>query len=139
MVLDTRWLDDSVVKSTDVSVGTSTEKWASTTIRSYIEEKALLLGVKKELALYIAEHESRFNPDEIGDMDIICKKRDSTNYGRPVRARGVFQITDCYWPHITDEQAFDARFNIDLALPLLKDKETCLVQFTTCRWYYGIK
>lgn len=56
----------------------------------------------------IVTNESSFNPLAIGDMGITCKKT-----GRPVRARGAVQITECYFPEITDAQAFDPDFAIN--------------------------
>lgn len=112
------------------------ENISTTTVKQYIIEKAKEEKVSVDLALYVAEHESRFGEDILGDMDIICNKKDSPNYGKPVRAKGIYQFTDCYWPHITDQQAFDEKFNIDLAMTLLKDKKICIQQFTTCRRYY---
>lgn len=91
-------------------------------------------GVPDKLAHYVVEKESHYNPDETGDMEITCKT--GINKGQPVRARGLVQITDCYYPEVTDEQAFDPNFNLEFGMKLMKDKKTCMSQFTTCRNYY---
>lgn len=94
--------------------------------------------VNPKLANYIANNESNYNPLEVGDMNIICHDKSSRGYGKPVRARGIFQLTDCYYPNVSDEQAFNPEFNIDYGMQIIaKGKETCKEQFTTCRWYYG--
>jgi hypothetical protein len=88
-----------------------------------------------DLVKYISDHESRYGLDRIGDMDIICPK--GINAGKPVRAKGVIQITDCYHPEISDEQAFDIEWSLRWAIPRIMNKETCLKEWTTCRRYYG--
>lgn len=123
---------------------TTTERIATTTlrdhsqlsIREYITHKAREYGVSVELALYVAAHESNFRHDTVGDLNIVCRNRRSPHYGKAVYARGVYQFTRCYYPHVSDADAFDPVKNIELALPLLANKSTCLSQFTTCRWYY---
>ena len=62
-------------------------------------------GISEELFIRILLDESSGSSTVIGDMNIICKK--GPNKGKPVRARGLFQITECHWPKITDEQAFN--------------------------------
>jgi len=90
-------------------------------------------GVSRKLAHYIASNESRYRPDAIGDMNITCKRT-----GDPIRARGVYQITECYYPEVSDAQAFDADFNINLGISIIaKGKAVCMSQFTTCRNYYA--
>jgi len=90
-------------------------------------------GVDQELAHHIAFGESGYNPQAIGDMNITCPMT-----GKPVRARGVMQITECYYPHISDEEAFDAETNIKIAMAVIaKGRTTCISQFTTCRNYYN--
>lgn len=61
-------------------------------------------------------------------MHLTCKRT-----GKPVRARGLVQITECYYPDVTDEQAFDIDFSIDfLARKLAEGTQTCRTQWTTC-------
>lgn len=102
-----------------------------------LEALAKDYGVDTELALYVAEYESGFDANSIGDMDITCKQ--GINKGKPIRARGIFQWTECYWPNITDEQAFNLEWSIIKAMPYLKNKDTCVTIWTTCRKYYNEK
>jgi hypothetical protein len=76
---------------------------------------------------YIVRGESGFNPNTKGDTKIICDRT-----GEAVYARGLVQITRCYHPEITDEQAF----NIDFSLKFLAEKiraGKCLQEWTVCR------
>ncbi len=57
---------------------------------------------------HIVREESGYVTDAIGDMNIKCKKT-----GKPVRARGLVQITECWWPKVTDIQANDPDFALD--------------------------
>lgn len=91
-------------------------------------------GIHTDVALFVAKNESNYNPFIIGDMNIICSY--GPNKGKPVRARGLYQITDCSHPEITDAQAFDADWSIAWAIPRLADYKTCRKEWTTCRWYY---
>lgn len=94
-------------------------------------------GVSQELAHYIAFNESSYNPQAIGDMDIICNDTRSPNYGKPVRARGVYQLTDCWYHHVSDEEAFEPETNIRIAMEVIaKGERTCRNQFSTCDKYY---
>lgn len=91
-------------------------------------------GVSDKLAHYVVENESHYNPNDVGDLHIKC--RSGVNRGQPVRARGLVQITECYYPEVTDAQAFDPNFNLEFGMKLMKDKYKCIEQFTTCRKYY---
>jgi len=64
-------------------------------------------------------------------MDIICP-----HTGELVEARGILQITKCYHPEVTDEQAYNPIFALEWGIPQMKDKEHCKNKWTTCRWYY---
>src|SRR5574343_477010 len=77
-------------------------------------------GINVSLAQYVVSNESQYDINNIGDMDIICKT--GPNKGKPVRARGLMQITDCYYPEVTDEQAFNPDFNLEFGMKLMKDK-----------------
>lgn len=104
-------------------------------VKQLVDCYADLHGVDRKLAHYIVSNESRYNPKLVGDMTINCPT--GVNKGKPVRARGLVQITECYYPDITDEQAFDPDFNLDFGMELIKNKKTCMSQFTTCRNYYN--
>ena len=102
-------------------------------VQELVSHYADEFGVNKELAHYVAFNESSYNPNAIGDMDITCPLD-----GKPVRARGVFQLTDCWYGHIPDEDAFHAETNIKIGIEVIaKGRTTCMSQFTTCRNYYN--
>lgn len=84
------------------------------------------------LAHYIVKNESGYNPKNIGDKYIICKRT-----GQAVYARGMMQITRCYHQNVTDAQAFDVNFNLNYGMKLASNKQTCISQFSTCRDYYN--
>lgn len=96
-----------------------------------IDSYAQKYSVEIEVLTYIIKNESNFRADAVGDMNIVCKRN-----GEPVRARGILQITECYYPHITDDCAFDVRCSLENMLPIMADKEKCISQWTTCRNYY---
>ena len=94
-------------------------------------------GVSQDLAHYIAVNESHYKPNEVGDENITCRAQNSPYKGQAVYARGVYQITRCYHPQVTDAQAFDPEYNIEYAMKLIaKGRSTCISQFSTCRDYY---
>ena len=99
-------------------------------IQACIEEKATQYNVSSEKLHYIIMNESSYKPNATGDMDIICKRT-----GLPVRARGILQITECWYPNISDECAYDVECSLDKMLPIMADKESCVEQWTTCKWY----
>jgi len=98
-------------------------------VKAYITKEAIEHNIPVERALHVAEKESHFGEDPKGDLDIICKRT-----GEPVYARGVYQLTRCYYPQVSDEVAFDKQKNIDYVFDngLLKDG-VCQRQFSTCR------
>lgn len=102
-------------------------------INEIITRKAFVYDISEEKLRYIIEKESQYDPKAIGDMDILCPT--GINKGKPVRARGIIQITECYYPEITDECAFDVECSIDKMAILLKNDKTCYSQWTTCRNY----
>ena len=94
-------------------------------------------GVNQELAHYIAENESHYVANEKGDLNITCNAKNSPYYGSAVYARGIYQITRCYHPDVSDDQAFDADYNVQYAMQILaKGKSSCMREFSTCRDYY---
>lgn len=83
--------------------------------------------VDPKIMLYIAQSESHMNthaPD--GDMSITCKRT-----GEPVRARGLFQITECYHPEITDTEAYDPMWSAKWATEQIRNGK-CKKEFSTC-------
>lgn len=106
-------------------------------ITDYIEFDAKQYGVSPDLALWVATHEDpALDPTVIGDMDIVCES--GPNKGKPYRSKGIFQESDCGHPEISDACAFDAKCNIDAAMPMLAERTTCLSQFSTCRSWPGL-
>lgn len=87
-------------------------------------------GVSSHLMLYIVENESSFNKDAVGDMHIACPMT-----GEPVRARGPVQITECYYPQVSDEDAFDWDYSLNFLAKKLSEGKCS--EWTTCRNYYG--
>lgn len=57
---------------------------------------------------YIIAHESSYDPTEIGDMDLTCRRT-----GAKMMSVGLVQINNCYWPDITFEQASSINFSIE--------------------------
>ena len=102
-------------------------------VQELVTQYADKFGVDQQLAHHIAFGESGYNPLAIGDMNIHCPMT-----GKPIRARGVMQLTECWYSHVSDEEAFDAETNIKIAMEVIaKGKSTCISQFTTCRAYYN--
>jgi len=98
-----------------------------------VDKYADKYDVSRDLAHYIVSKESTYNPKNLGDKHITCKRT-----GEPVNARGLMQITQCFHPNVTDEQAYDPEFNLNYGMKLASKKETCIQQFSTCRDYYRI-
>lgn len=90
-------------------------------------------GVPESVLHYVIENESHYNEKAVGDMNITCKRT-----GLPVRARGILQITECFYPEISDECAFDAKCSLETMLPIMSDVAKCKSQWTTCREYYRL-
>lgn len=122
LLLTTKFLIASAVTTTDIpSYAPPREK----TISELIDEKALQYNVSAELVHYIVKKESQYNPKAVGDMNLICERT-----GRPVRARGILQITECWYPDVSDECAFDVTCSLDRMLPVMKTD--CESQWSTC-------
>lgn len=90
-------------------------------------------GVSHETMFHIVDKESQWVTDARGDLDIICNNPGTKYHGTPVTARGLPQITRCYYPEITDEQADNPYFSLRfLASKLSEGVATCRSQFSTC-------
>lgn len=78
------------------------------------------------MAVFVASHESAgFDPkvltgERVGDSHLTCLLKDSPNYGKPIRSRGIWQINDCAHPDVSDELALDVASSTDWAMPRLK-------------------
>lgn len=93
--------------------------------------------VPQDLAHYIARKESGYDPNDLGDLNILCTDKTSPYYKQPVYSRGVYQISRCYYPNVSDVQAFNPEYNVEYAMGIIaRGKSTCMSQFSTCRNYY---
>lgn len=97
-----------------------------TDIKAHIVERALFHGAPPQVALAIAEGESRYNPDATGDTQPMKD-------GVPAYARGLWQITRKFHPEIPDACAFDVRCSTEWAMPLIKDEQKCKKEWTVCK------
>jgi soluble lytic murein transglycosylase-like protein len=105
-------------------------------IEELVTQMAAKYRVDYTLAHYIATNESHYDPKAEGDLYDLCPT--GKYKGKPIYARGVYQITRCYHPNVTDEQAFDPEFNVEYAMKLIAQGKTmCKMQFTTCRNFYS--
>lgn len=106
-------------------------------VEDMVTKYARLNGVSIDLAHYIAKNESHYQFDAKGDLNLICKNPRSPWNGTSVYARGVYQLTRCYHPEISDAEAFNPESNIKIAMAIIgKSKESCINEFSTCREYY---
>lgn len=104
-------------------------------VKAYVKEQATLAGVHVEKVLFIVENESHYKPEAVGDTHLTCKRT-----GKPIRARGIFQITDCWYPNVTDEQAHSVEWSTKFALDIIsQSKRDCISQWSTCRAWYNRK
>lgn len=96
--------------------------------------KARENGISEARAVGVAFKESSFNWSAKGDMEIVCNNPRSSFHGKPVEARGIYQLTKCYYPDVPDEVAYDPIQAIDLVFERrLLVGNTCRSQFSTCR------
>lgn len=103
------------------------------TVQECVDYYGDTYGVSKAKLEYIILGESGGNPFLTGDMNIICKRT-----GKPVRSRGIIQISECYYPEISDECAYTVECALDKMILLIKDDKTCKSQWTTCRNYFSV-
>lgn len=107
-------------------------------VRAYVLEQARIAGVTVAKIDYIVENESHYDPKAIGDINIPCTNKQSPIYGQGAYARGIWQITRCWYPDITDEQAHSVEWSTEWALKIISSsKNDCITQWTTCRNWYG--
>lgn len=107
-------------------------------ILSMIDFYADKYGVSRELAHFVAKNESGYNALAKGDLTLTCNAIKSPHHGEIVYARGIYQITRCFHFNVSDAQAFDAKFNIEYGIKLMRTEASCKSQFTECRNYYKI-
>lgn len=102
-----------------ISIAEAKEKPQIDVIKDYIKKVAEDYGVSLERAFFIVEKESQFESSRVGDTDKICPQ--GINKGKVQRARGLWQINDCYHPEISDAVAFDIFASTDWAMPRVKN------------------
>ena len=76
-------------------------------VKQLIIEKSEEYKVNPQLALFIVQKESNFDPLAIGDEHLTCNLSKSPNFGKPIRSRGLWQISDCSNWEVSDLEAFD--------------------------------
>lgn len=112
--------------------------------RTYFLDEAKKAGVWVEKAEHMMKIESGgWNPHARGDQKVLangngmCRNKKSPLYGKPANARGGAQITECWFPSISDEQADDYKFATKFMLDtILSGKEKCRMIYSTCdAWY----
>lgn len=75
-------------------------------------------GIDPQIALFIAEKESRFDFLSRGDLNGVCKY--GKNKGKPQESRGIWQFNNCSFPNISDAEAFDVASSTALAMEQMK-------------------
>lgn len=107
-------------------------------IKDYVLSEAVKARVDVHKIDYIVEHESHYDPKAIGDLNVVCSNKKSPYYGKETYARGLWQITRCWYPDITDEQAHDVKWSTEWALNVIgNSRKDCITQWSTCRAWYG--
>lgn len=93
-------------------------------IREYVKSK------KIPYLYETIENESHFT-HEVGDTYLTCPRTDKS-----IRARGIPQITDCYHPEITDEQANDDYWAVDWMAQMFREGKQC--EWTAYKNFTGL-
>lgn len=87
-------------------------EWTTDEVKELVNIYADKYGVSRATLHRIVSGESSYQvKPKDGDMNITCPT--GINKGNPVRARGAVQITECYFPEVTDEQAYDLEFSLN--------------------------
>lgn len=132
-------------EKTAVSVGKS--EITPEEFKAYFLEEATKAGVWVKKAEHMMKVESGgWNVHARGDQKILangngmCKNRKSPLYGKPANARGGAQITECWFPNISDEQADDYKFATKFMLDvILSGKDKCRMIYSTCDAFYDLQ
>jgi hypothetical protein len=92
-------------------------------LRAFIRAEALEHGVSPKLALWIAKHESGFNPRAMGDGEA---------------SRGLWQISKIYHPEVSDAAAFGVASSTEWSLERIRSgKANEWSTYRHCRALYG--
>lgn len=123
------------------------EKPTPEEFKAYFISEAKKAGVWVEKAEHMMKVESGgWNPHARGDQKVLangngmCRNKKSPLYGKPANARGGAQITECWFPSISDEQADDYKFATKFMLDtILSGKEKCRTIYSTCDAWYELQ
>lgn len=146
-------------QQTEQSISTSTTSKQTDTVivekpeitpdefHSYFLDEAKKAGVWVDKAEHMMKVESGgWNPHARGDQKVLangngmCRNKKSPLYGKPANARGGAQITECWFPEITDEQADDYKFATKFMLDtILSGKDNCRKIYSTCDAWYELQ
>ena len=92
-------------------------------VKAFIRTEALERGVNPNLALWIAKHESGFNPRAKGDGEA---------------SRGLWQISKIYHPEVSDAAAFGVASSTEWSLERIRSgKVNEWSTYRFCRTLYG--
>ncbi len=94
-------------------------------VKSFVAEKARQAGVNPNMALWIIEPETSYEAAilsgaQVGDGQLICRETNSPNFGKHERARGPWQINDCYNWNVPDKIANDLKASTEWAMPIMR-------------------
>jgi hypothetical protein len=82
------------------------------TIEQRIDRVATAHSIATTTLYNLVMSESSLNPEiKDGDMDILCNS--GPNLGKPVRSRGIAQISECYHPEISDDEAYSPEWSLN--------------------------
>lgn len=68
-------------------------------------------GVSKDVIIHIVSNESDFKENAVGDSNYVCPK--GPNKGLVAPSHGAVQISSCWHPEVTLEQANDFEFSVE--------------------------
>jgi hypothetical protein len=93
---------------------------SSSSIKDYLIDETKLFGLDTNVVIWIVSKESQFDPNKQGD-DNICNNINSINYKKRTVSRGLFQISSCYHPEISDACAYNIKCATQWSLQHMAD------------------
>lgn len=101
-------------------------------VPEFIAMNAQAYHLDPQMALFVSWGESEWNPNvSDGDGHIMCNIKTSINFGKYTHSRGVWQISDCAHPEVTDAQAHDLKWSTQWAMKTMVNDGGCF-QWSTC-------